>query len=101
MTPPPPRLPACLHACMLCLRRPGGEEAGAGPAKSCSSPSAHGCLLLPPPSQLLESSDAAEDPTTFEVGAGDIVGNRLFEVRRLRVLLVLVLWRWCVRACRP
>lgn len=30
--------------------------------------------------QLLESSDTNEEPTTFEVGAGDIVGNRLFEV---------------------
>lgn len=30
--------------------------------------------------QLLESSDQSEEPTTFEVGAGDIVGNRLFEV---------------------
>ena len=30
--------------------------------------------------QLLESSEQSEDPTTFEVGAGDIVGNRLFEV---------------------
>ncbi|KAI7842806.1 hypothetical protein COHA_003552 [Chlorella ohadii] len=29
--------------------------------------------------ELLESSDQSEDPTTFEVGAGDIVGNRLFE----------------------
>lgn len=31
--------------------------------------------------QLLESSEQNEEPTTFEVGAGDIVGNRLFEVR--------------------
>jgi len=31
--------------------------------------------------QLLESSEQAEEPTTFEVGAGDIVGDRLFEVR--------------------
>lgn len=30
--------------------------------------------------QLLESSEQSEEPTTFEVGAGDIVGNRLFEV---------------------
>lgn len=29
--------------------------------------------------ELLESSDQNEEPTTFEVGAGDIVGNRLFE----------------------
>lgn len=29
--------------------------------------------------ELLESSDQSEEPTTFEVGAGDIVGNRLFE----------------------
>lgn len=34
------------------------------------------------PLQLLGSSDTNEEgPTTFEVGAGDIVGNRLFEVR--------------------
>lgn len=40
-------------------------------------------VTLPPVSrsvQLLESSEQAEEPTTFEVGAGDIVGNRLFEV---------------------
>ncbi|EFN56844.1 hypothetical protein CHLNCDRAFT_144428 [Chlorella variabilis] len=29
--------------------------------------------------ELLESSEQSEEPTTFEVGAGDIVGNRLFE----------------------
>ena len=34
------------------------------------------------PLQLLESSEQAEEPTTFEVGTGDIVGNRLFEASR-------------------
>jgi FKBP-type peptidyl-prolyl cis-trans isomerase 2 len=29
--------------------------------------------------EVLESSRASDDPTSFEVGAGDIVGNRLFE----------------------
>lgn len=29
--------------------------------------------------EVLESSRASDEPTTFEVGAGDIVGNRLFE----------------------
>ena len=28
---------------------------------------------------VLETSKTAEEPTTFEVGAGDIVGNQLFE----------------------
>lgn len=40
--------------------------------------------------QLLESSDKSEDPTTFEVGAGDIVGNRLFEVGGWVVVLVVL-----------
>lgn len=34
--------------------------------------------------QVLESSRMSEEPTTFEVGAGDIVGNKVFEVRRRR-----------------
>lgn len=29
--------------------------------------------------EILETSKTAEEPTTFEVGAGDIVGNQLFE----------------------
>ncbi len=29
--------------------------------------------------EVLESSRASDEPTTFEVGTGDIVGNRLFE----------------------
>lgn len=29
--------------------------------------------------EVLESSRASDAPTTFEVGAGDVVGNRLFE----------------------
>jgi len=29
--------------------------------------------------ETLESSRASNEPTTFEVGAGDVVGNRLFE----------------------
>lgn len=29
--------------------------------------------------EVLESSDASGEPTTFEVGAGDIVGNPVFE----------------------
>ena len=29
--------------------------------------------------EVLESSKASDEPTTFEVGAGDIVGNQLFE----------------------
>ena len=28
---------------------------------------------------VLESTRASDEPTTFEVGAGDIVGNRVFE----------------------
>lgn len=28
---------------------------------------------------VIGDSDEGEEPTTFEVGAGDIVGNRLFE----------------------
>ena len=31
--------------------------------------------------QELESSRTTDDPATFQVGAGDIVGNKLFEVR--------------------
>ena len=29
--------------------------------------------------EVLESSRASDEPTTFEVGTGDIVGNKLFE----------------------
>lgn len=29
--------------------------------------------------EVLESSKASDEPTTFEVGAGDIVGNQIFE----------------------
>lgn len=29
--------------------------------------------------EVLESSRATDEPTSFEVGAGDVVGNRLFE----------------------
>ena len=29
--------------------------------------------------EVLESTRASDEPTSFEVGAGDIVGNRLFE----------------------
>ena len=44
--------------------------------------------------QLLESSETAEEPTTFEVGAGDIVGNRLFEASCRRICC-----RTCCRRC--
>ncbi len=29
--------------------------------------------------EVLESTRTTDEPTTFEVGAGDVVGNRLFE----------------------
>lgn len=29
--------------------------------------------------EVLDSSEASDEATTFEVGAGDIVGNQLFE----------------------
>lgn len=78
--------------------------------------STHSALLPPLPHvQLLESSEQSEEPTTFEVGAGDIVGNRLFEVGSqclllldllLRLLLALLLrqrllfpWPTCTLCC--
>lgn len=33
----------------------------------------------PPRRQVLESSRASDCPLTFEVGAGDIMGNKLFQ----------------------
>ena len=34
------------------------------------------------PWQVLGTSDELDEPVTFEVGTGEIMGNRLFQVRR-------------------